>query len=73
MSAWLRLDGGRSFPDPSDPSDVQWRLRYGEPTKGDLLVAASVMAAYAALCYQPLTVSREILRDIRQQLSQREG
>jgi len=35
-----------------DNDSVQWRLRYGIPTKEDLLFAASVMAAYTALVYK---------------------
>lgn len=69
MSVRLRLSGGRVFPDPSDPREVQWRLRYGEPTRDDLMEAAAFMAAYQALCYQPLTASREVLREIRGQLN----
>jgi len=33
----------------NDDDSVQWRLRYSSPSKEDLLFAASVMSAYAAL------------------------
>lgn len=32
--------------------EVQWRLRYGEPTKSDLMHAAQVMGAYRALVWK---------------------
>lgn len=34
------------WPNPADPNEVEHRLRYGKPTRSDLLVAASQMAAY---------------------------
>lgn len=52
VRAWLRFEG-MTWPNPQDPDDVQWRLRYGEPTRADLLAAASVMAAYAHLVSMP--------------------
>jgi hypothetical protein len=33
----------------NDDDSVEWRLRYGQPTKQDLLVAASIMSAYRTL------------------------
>jgi len=38
-----------TWPNPADPKEVEWRLRYGKPDRGDLLVAASFIAAYRHL------------------------
>lgn len=53
MSSHLRLDDGTTWPDPGDPGDVQWQLRYGEPTREQLVFAASVLAAYGRLGLGP--------------------
>ena len=65
MSAeFLRIRGGPSehdimtWPNPDDPSEVEWRLRYtrylgGEVATSDLMVAASYMNAYRALIGLP--------------------
>ncbi len=44
-------DKSSSWPNPGAEviHDVEWRLRYGDPSRTDLLVAAHVMAAYGAL------------------------
>ena len=63
--SWLVLPEGRTFPDPADPNEVQWRLRYGTPTREDMMAAASVMSAYAALVYMPGRVRDGVIRDLR--------
>lgn len=40
---------GMTWPDPTDPLDVEWSLRYGTPTSAQLRVAASMIAAYKQL------------------------
>lgn len=48
-----RLPDGTVWPLPDGGDDdeygLEWRLRYGKPTYSDLLCAASVLGAYAAL------------------------
>jgi hypothetical protein len=51
-TSYLRFDG-MTWPNPTDPRDVQWRLRYGTPTREDILAAASFMHAYAHLIDLP--------------------
>ncbi len=63
--SWVVLPEGRTFPDPADPNEVQWRLRYGQPTREDLMHAASVMAAYSALVHMPRGVRDGVVRDLR--------
>lgn len=45
-SGFISLPSGTVWPDPSDPTEIQDRLRYGKPTPSDLAVAAAHMAAY---------------------------
>lgn len=45
---FLSFDG-MAWPNPEDPRSVEWRLRYGEPTREDLMVAASFIGAYKQL------------------------
>jgi hypothetical protein len=42
---YLRLPDGSSWPNPEDPNEVQWRLRYA-PDRGAELTAASYVQAY---------------------------
>lgn len=47
-SSYLNFDG-MTWPNPADPNDVEWALRYGEPTREQRMVAASFIAAYRQL------------------------
>lgn len=38
-----------TWPNPADPLDVEWTLRYGTPTRAQLRVAASMIMAYKQL------------------------
>ena len=48
VNPFLRIDG-TTWPSPHDPNETAWRLVYGQPSKADLMFAASVMSAYAYL------------------------
>ena len=48
VNPFLRIED-TTWPSPLDPNETQWRLRYGQPSKEDLLFAASVMSAYGYL------------------------
>ena len=63
--SWLRLPDGTTWPNPADPNEVEWRLRYGNPTREDILAAASVMNAYGHLVFAPERRRREVVRMIR--------
>lgn len=57
---------GMCWPRPCDALDeVQHRLRYGTPSRSDLLVAAEVIAAYDALVNAPERKRRDVVRAIR--------
>lgn len=63
-SRHVRFDG-MTWPDPRDPAEVEWTLRYGRPTRGDLLTAASFIAAYKQLVYDNQTVRNGKVRALR--------
>lgn len=63
--AYLRLGNKTVWPNPNDPTEVQDRLRYGNPSQSDLLIAASVMRAYRELVALPSRRRSEIVRDLR--------
>ena len=48
-NGWFRRDNGTTWPDPADPLEVEWKLRYGTPDRADLLWAAGVISAYKHL------------------------
>lgn len=64
MSSFLCFDG-MTWPNPTDPNEVQWRLRYGQPNKEDLLVAASFMHAYAHLIELPQRARNQRVSEIK--------
>ncbi len=54
VSTAVRLSNGTTWPtlDHGDTS-LEWRLRYGAPTRSDMLAAAEYVAAYGALVHKP--------------------
>jgi hypothetical protein len=61
------LEDGTVWPNPDDPHDVAWRLRYAPSslTKADRLLAASAMEAYARLIEQPTRARILTVRQIK--------
>ena len=60
----LVLSDGSSWPVPN--GDLEWTLRYGEPTRRDLLAAASILSAYFALVAQSAVPKRNLVcREMR--------
>ncbi len=49
QNSFVRTEEGTIFPNPNDPREVALRLKYGTPTKEDLLVAAEYMQTYSYL------------------------
>jgi len=52
----VRLDNGTTWPKPdledaNESECLEWRLRYDVPSREDLLMAASYLAAYNSLIY----------------------
>jgi hypothetical protein len=64
-NSYLRLPEGTTWPDPKDPNEIQHTLRYGQPSREDLLVAASFIAAYGHLLAMPTRRRAEVVTQIR--------
>lgn len=62
--SYLQFDG-MVWPDPRDPTEVQWRLRYGDLTRQDRVRAASVLSAYAHLISMPRRLRDKRIRQLR--------
>lgn len=59
--------GGTTWPLPD--GEISWLLRYGTPTRGDLLLAASVISAYSALIKMPERRRRPIIATLRRAIA----
>lgn len=46
---FIHFDNGTTWPNPTELDELDHVLRYGEPSREDLLMAASVVSAYTAL------------------------
>lgn len=65
-SKYYKHFDGMCWPTPSgDVRDLQRRLVYGEPVRSDLLVANSVISAYAQLISLPRRERDKIIRELR--------
>ena len=69
----VRLGDGTTWPTAlplnrdDDANSLEWTLRYGNPTRIDLLHAASVVSAYVALVHEkPQRRRNEIVSKIRE-------
>lgn len=71
--SYVRLDDGTVWPNPADPTEVQWRIRYGTPTRSDLLIAAAHMHAYQELVMQTDKRRTDVVRGLRRAMTERAG
>lgn len=62
------LDNGTSWPNPDKLYGVEWTLRYGTPSKEELLIAASTLVAYRALVNSNAAAREEYVREMRSAL-----
>ena len=62
---FLHFDG-MSWPNPNDPAEVEWTLRYGTPTRAQLLVAASFIGAYKQLVDDSQRIRNQKISRLRQ-------
>ena len=70
----IKLSDGSSWPRPAMESDDSYGvghvLRYGNPSRSDLLLAASVIEAYGILVAESSRLRRDfVCREIRAALS----
>ncbi len=62
----LHVTGDSTWPLPDERlGEVEWQLRYGEPTTGDRMVAASVLAAYREIICGNRRHAERSLHDLR--------
>ncbi len=54
-----------TWPNPFCFEDVEWQLRYGDPTREMLLCAASVLSAYRQLFISPRARFAQVRRAAR--------
>lgn len=45
--------------------DLEWRLRYSNPTRQDMISAASVLSAYRQMIYDPIRKRQRVISEIR--------
>ncbi len=54
-----------AWPHPDDPLEVEWSLRYGSPSREQMMVAASIVAAYRQLVADPVRRRNETIAGLR--------
>lgn len=54
-----------SLENGSEWDHVNWRLRYGTPSKSDLYLASAVMSAYESLLSRPPSQARKYIAALR--------
>lgn len=66
----ISIGDGASMPDPEQAGEVGWLLRYAEPTRREMLIAASVIEAYIDLATHPAGTEASVrqLRTLRRVL-----
>jgi hypothetical protein len=65
-TSWARFDG-MTWPVPGERLDeVEHTLRYGTPSRSDLLQAASVIAAYSQMLRDPRRHREHVVRNVRE-------
>lgn len=61
-----RIGKGMAWPIPGeDMNDLEWRFRYGVPSRTDNLVSASIIAAYRQMIGDPQTKRQWVIGEIR--------
>lgn len=74
--AHIRLSDGTTWPNPhpKGDADLSWTLTYGQPTRQELLLAASIVRAYRYLITETTEARRRlIIRELRAATPSAEG
>ena len=62
----FRNFNGMCWPCPCVRMDeLEYALRYGKPTKWELLAAASVLSAYRQMVFDPIRKRQKIISELR--------
>lgn len=64
VNPYLRF-AGMTWPNPTDPNETAHQLVYGQPSKADLMFAASVMNAYRHMIDLPQRERNQRVSQIR--------
>lgn len=68
---WVQFEGTTwPMPEHDEDDSLEWKLRYGTPTKQDLLVAASYLNAYGCLVRATDKKRAEVVRNLKAALTQ---
>lgn len=65
MKSYHVLSNDTTWPSPVASNDIEWQLRYGQPTREQILVAASMLSAFRYLTELPQRERNEVIRDLR--------
>lgn len=69
LSGAVRFADGTVWPridiEGEHEASLEWRLRYGDPTRSDCLAAASVIGAYRSLVLKPQRRRNEVCTALR--------
>lgn len=63
--AYFKVFNEMTWPDPHTVGEIEWILRYGEPTKSNLMVAASIVGGYKDLIFKPQKARDKIIKELR--------
>lgn len=70
---YLRLPDGSGWPDPTDPNEVEWRIRNLPSERADAaLTAASYMTAYREIINLTCREREAVVRKIKAALKAKE-
>lgn len=78
MAERITISDGSSWPRPALEDDAEYgvshRIRYGKPTRADLLNAAAIADAYGYLTMEATPDKRElVVRDLRAAVQKPDG
>jgi hypothetical protein len=68
---YVTLDDGTVW--PVNVENIEWQLRYGTPSRSDLLIAASVLNAYTAMTDPTIRASQAEVKLHRARHAQHEA
>lgn len=54
-----------AWPNPSDPHEIGWKLRYGTLSRPEMMTAAAVIDAYQSLVSMPQRLRNRRIEQIR--------
>jgi hypothetical protein len=62
---WVKIENSGIWPVDSEEITVQWSLRYGNPSKSELLRAAEILSAYKSLIFSTQKRRNRVCKELR--------